>query len=239
MSLNRNLIVGIAAAVLLIGAYWMLVLSPKREEAAKLATQVEQAERDVQAAQSQLVEYRSAKDSYQSNYATVARLGKAVPEDDDVRSLVVQIESAAHHTKVDFRSINVGGSSSAPTPSTAPVAGAAAPPPGATVGEAGFVTMPFSFDFTGKFFRLSDFVSRLERFVALRNAKLDVTGRLLLVESLALQPSGEGFPYVDAEIGATSYLLPQTQGVTGGATPSGPAGTNVAAGAALTTTGAE
>ena len=239
MSLNRNqIIVGVVAAVALIAAYWMLVLSPKRDEAAKLAAQVDQVEQDVQAAQAQLATFREAKDSYKTNYATVARLGKAVPEDDDVRSLVVQLDSAANRTNVDFRSINVGGGS-APAAAGGAAGAGETPPPGAVVGEAGFVTMPFSFDFTGKFFRLSDYVSHLERFVALRNSKIDVTGRLLLVDSLSLQPSADGFPNVDAEIGATSYLLPKSQGATGGATPAGPAVTDQAASAALTTTGAE
>ena len=36
------------------------------------------------------------------------RLGKAVPADDDVRSLLVQLDDAAKRSKVDFHSINVG-----------------------------------------------------------------------------------------------------------------------------------
>ena len=37
-----------------------------------------------------------------ANYATVVRLGKAVPADDDVRSLIVQLDSAAERSNVDF-----------------------------------------------------------------------------------------------------------------------------------------
>ena len=43
----------------------------------------------------------------------VARLGKAVPADDDVRSLLVQLDSAAKRAKVDFRSITLSGGASA------------------------------------------------------------------------------------------------------------------------------
>ena len=40
----------------------------------------------------------------------MVRLGKAVPEDDDVRSLLVQIDAEAGGADVDFRTIQVGGS---------------------------------------------------------------------------------------------------------------------------------
>jgi hypothetical protein len=221
MTANRNVLIGVVAAVAVVAAYWMLVLSPKREEAASLSDKVTAVQQELTAAQAQLTQYRAAKDSYQSNYATVARLGKAVPEDDDMRSLMIQLDAAARDTEVDFRSIRIGQGSGA-AGADAAVTGAATPPPGATVGEAGFMTMPFSFDFKGRFFRLSDFMSRLERFVAVRNQRIDVTGRLLVLESVSLQPDSDGFPNIEAKIGATSYLLPPTQGLTGGATPQGP-----------------
>ena len=223
MTQRNQILIAVVAAVAAVGAYWMLVLSPKRDEASKLGAQITTSEQELQAAQTQLAQFRAAKDSYKANYATVARLGKAVPEDDDVRSLVVQLDSAANATEVDFRTIQIGTSSG--TSSSTPTAGAATPPPGASVGDAGFMTMPFTFDFKGKFFRLSDFMSQLERFVDVRNNRIDVTGRLLVLESLSLKPSQEGFPNIDAEIGATSYLLPPTQGLTAGATPAGPSAT--------------
>ena len=48
--------------------------------------------------------------------------------------------------------------------------------------------MPFSFAFKGSFFKLGKFFNRLDRFVAVRNAALDVTGRLLLLNCISLTP---------------------------------------------------
>ena len=48
--------------------------------------------------------------------------------------------------------------------------------------------MPFTFSFTGDFATLGDFFSRLERFVSLKGDKITVSGRLLRVESISLQP---------------------------------------------------
>jgi hypothetical protein len=169
--------------------------------------------------------YRKAREGYGSNYATVVRLGKAVPADDDTRSLLVQLDSAARSSGVDFRAISVGGAQAAPTPAAAGAPSASTPPPGAvSVGSAGFSAMPFTFSFRGSFFNMSEFFSRLERFVSVRNARMDVTGRLLRLESIVLKPDQEGFPSIRAEIGASSYLVPSSEGLTAGATPTGPNG---------------
>ena len=220
--LNPAVIAAIAALVLL-GGYYKMVLSPKREEASNLKAQVEQAQTDLAASQQTLAQYTKAKETYRASYATVARLGKAVPEDDDVRSLMVQLDAAAKKTGVDFRSIDIGQGGAASAPETAATgAPTAPPPPGASVGAAGFLTMPFKFAFRGKFFQMSDFLSELERFVKVSNEKIDVTGRLLLLDSVKLTPDATGYPQIKAEIGATSYLLPPTQGLTAGATVAGP-----------------
>ena len=67
------------------------------------------------------------------------------------------------------------------------------PPPGAvSVGTAGFTAMPFKFSFDGNFHNLSTFFSRLERFVTVSNDQVNVTGRLLRLESLTLKPDDAG-----------------------------------------------
>ena len=231
---NSILLVAVAAAAA-IGAYWMLVLAPKREEAVALDKQITTKQAALAQAEAEVATYEQARVNYKLNYTMVARLGKAVPPDDDVRSLLVQLNSAADRTGVDFRTINVGAGSGAPSagPDAAP-ATELAPPPGATsVGSAGFSTMPFTFGFKGNFFELGKFFDRMDRFVAVKNGNLDVTGRLLLLNSITLTPDGEkGFPMLTADVVASSYLLPATEGLTAGATPEGPAAANGAAPAA-------
>jgi hypothetical protein len=228
---RRNSMLLIAVAVVAaVGAYWMLVLSPKREEAAEIDKAIAAKEATLAQSQQEVATYEQARDAYKANYSMVARLGKAVPADDDVRSLMVQINSAADRAGVDFRTINIGGEgapSAGPGATGKQAAGAATPPPGASVvGTAGFSTMPFTFAFKGKFFNLGQFFNRLDRFVAVRNGGLDVTGRLLLLNSITLTPDGEkGFPTLQADVSASSYLLPAAEGLTGGATPTSPAGT--------------
>jgi Tfp pilus assembly protein PilO len=232
---SSKLLISVVVLLAAAGAYWFLLLAPKREEAATLATQVSQKEGEVMQAETLLSSYRTAAKTYKVNYATVARLGKAVPADDDVRSLVVQLEAAAADNKVDFRSITVGaGSSASGAPTTA--TGGAAPPPGAqTVGSAGFAVMPYTLTFEGDYLNLSKFFSELERFVKVSNKKLDVTGRLLRVENFTLTPSGDGYPRLAAQVGATTYLVPPTEGLTAGATPAAPAVADPSTTTAITT----
>jgi hypothetical protein len=268
------------------GGFYMLVLKPKREEASKLSGQLQSAQDRVAKARADLTTGQQARATYAANYATVARLGKAVPTGDDVPSLVFQLDTTARETGVDFRSVKLTAGTGASTQTTQTAAaaatsnsdqaagaksgaaksGAAAPaatpaatapatgtpaapaaptqaattslPPGAVVGPAGLSTMPFSFSFEGSFFRLSDFLTRIERYIKPRGSAVDVNGRLLLVDGIALNAAASGFPRMKASIAATAYLLPASQGLFGGASPAGPSAattTPVANGAGATT----
>ena len=238
MSRRNTMLLAAVAVLASVAAYWMLALSPKREQATKLSASISKQQGDLEAAKAELATYELAKAGYKANYTLIARLGKAVPADDDVRSLLIQINSAAGRSKVDFRTIAVGGNAAPPT--AAAGAGVAAPtPPGATaVGTAGFAQMPFTFSFKGSFFSLGDFLKRMDRFVSVKQQRMDVTGRLMVIDHVSLLPDPDGFPTMRAAINATTYLLPATQGLTAGATAAGPGtekGTTPAAPAASAT----
>ena len=246
MTTRDRIALTVVIAAVLVGGFWFLVLGPQRSRATKLGTQLNKEQQRLTAAQSEVTQSRAARAEYPVNYATVARLGKAVPSTDDVPSLVYQLSSTAQTTGVDFRTIKLQNASSgataapasatpAPAPgkastasasTTAPAAATQAAtatlPPGAVVGPAGFPTMPFSFTFEGSFFRLSSFFSRLERQIQSSRRGLSVRGRLLTVDGLALTAAGQGFPHMKAAVAATAYLLPADQGLTNGATPSTP-----------------
>ncbi|MFL5823361.1 MAG: type II secretion system protein GspM [Solirubrobacteraceae bacterium] len=237
------IVVGIVGVI---AACWLLVISPKRDQASHLETQIQTVQTSLSSAQSELSQAEAARSTFRSSYATLVRLGEAVPTDDNVPSLIYQIQSAASSTGVDFRGLTLnpagpGGPVAAapsPTPSTsssssttpaAPGAPAAASspavlPPGAAVGASGFPIEPFTFTFQGNFFHLANFFGRLQRFVVAAKERLAVSGRLLSLDAISLTPSPSGFPQIEASVSATTYLLPSGQGVLAGATPAGPAG---------------
>jgi hypothetical protein len=250
-SRDRILLLVLLGAGLMAG-FWFGVLAPKRSELAKLSADIRTEEQRLDQAKSAAAQSRAAKARYESDYETVARLGKAVPVDDDVPSLVYQLEDAADGAKIDFRSIKLsagatpkaettpaapaaaatGKSTAAGTgASTAPATAAAAAtlPPGASVGPAGFPTMPFAFTFDGSFFSMERFLRNVQQFIRLDGEDVRVRGRLLAIDGISLTASSQGFPRVKASLSATAYLVPAEQGLTGGATPQGPATTTTAA----------
>jgi hypothetical protein len=101
-----------------------------------------------------------------------------------------------------------GGSAEPAATSAAPATQAAAAtlPPGATVGSAGFPTMPFSFVFSGTFFDMERFFGDVQRFVRVDAKDLTVNGRLLSVDGFSLVAGPGGFPNVKANVVATAYL---------------------------------
>jgi hypothetical protein len=236
---NIRMLIGVALAAGAVFGYWHFLLAPKRAEADRLAVAHQAAEAEIAQSQATLAGYRKSRSGYYANYADVVRLGKAVPADDDVRSLILQLDTSASRSGVDFASLQLsGGGGSAPT-TTGGAAGTPATklPPGAVqVGSAGFSQMPFQFVFQGDFSSLEDLFGRMERLVTVKGSKLDVSGRLLRVESIQLAPGPGGFPDLAAQITASSYLAPAQQGLTAGATPAAPAGATAATTAAGTTT---
>ena len=221
MTRSNKILLSVVALGAAIAAFYFFVLSPKREEIAKFDTDIAAQKAEIEQARLTLAGYEEAKKSYKKNYATLARLGKAVPADDDVRSLMVQLEATADRSGVSFENIEMANNLGGGDPSAAaatPAAGQLAAAPG-TVPVAGGVlsAMPFSFSFTGSYFDLTAFFARLEHFVSLNNAKLDSTGRLMRLESISITPSSVGFPDMQAEINAATYLVPPVQGVEGGA----------------------
>jgi hypothetical protein len=114
------MVLGLAAMV---AAFWFLLLSPKKDDVASLKDKVTAAQVRLETAQASTQAASAAKARYATDYKVVANLGKAVPADDDVASLVYQLQVASEASDIDFESIKLTGASSA---ATAPVATPAA-----------------------------------------------------------------------------------------------------------------
>jgi Tfp pilus assembly protein PilO len=202
----RVLLAGVLA-VAAVGGYWKVVLAPKRAQAAELAQQVDTQKAQLAQTEGLIATYRNAKSDYHANYATVVRLGKAAPADDDTRSLVVQLDAAAKRSGVVFDNVDVAQSAS-PGATATTTDGAGSLAPGA-VNTGSYAVMPFSLSFGGDFDSLSGFFARLERFVTVQNDRIAVNGRLLRIESIDLQAGDKGWPGISAQIGASAYIVPE------------------------------
>jgi Tfp pilus assembly protein PilO len=229
------------AMVGVLGAFWFLAISPKHKDASTLSGQVSAAQTRLDTANAAVASASSAKAKYSSDYSTVAQLGKSVPVDDDVPSLVYQLQHAASANHIDLEQIKMTGSASAsaaPTGAAAAVASAtgstatpgtttattttSALPPGAAVGTAGFPTMPFAFSLNGSFSDMNRFLHSVNNLTQVNRDGILVRGRLLSTDGVVYTAGPKGFPDIQATMVVTSYLLPADEGLTAGATaPSG------------------
>ena len=112
------------------------------------------------------------------------------------------------------------------TANSAAGADAASGTAAAKSGAPGLDSVPLEFSFTGSFFDLADFFHRTKRFVRVANEKIKVQGRLMTIDGLTFQAAS--FPVIKAEVLATVYLSPKSEGTTAGATSEGPATTPAA-----------
>ena len=226
MTRTNQILIAVAATVAAAAAFYVLALGPKRDEIARIDGEISTKRTELTQAQQTLATYEQARHSYKRNYATLARLGKAVPGDDDVRSLLIQLESAAERTGVDFEKIELGSSlAGAPgatteTDVTAQTGQLASAPGAVEVAGGALSALPFNFSFTGGYFDLNTFFAKLEHFVTAKNNQLDTTGRLLRIESISITPSPAGFPEMQAQVGAATYIVPPVEGIEEAATPS-------------------
>ena len=251
-SVNRVIVAMLLAVALVVG-FWLLLLGPKRKEANELGTTVTSLQESLAVDRQHVDEALVARKGFPADYGQLVVLGKAVPADDDTASLLVQVNRIAARSGVRFQEITLNAAGSEEAGAVAPEAGAAAAPPsssnvaapteaaaatmplGASVGPAGLAVMPYSLKFTGNFARVADFIHGLDALVRTGESSVSVDGRLITVDGFSLGPqTGETFPHLEANFAVTTYLVPESQGITAGATPTAPVSVTGTPAAAVT-----
>jgi hypothetical protein len=257
-SSDRTILI-VIGIVGLLAAFWFLLLSPKREEASQLEEDVTALQLEVAEAEEAAASGAAAKKGFEANYRKLVSLGKAVPKDADTSNLLLELEVLADRSRVDFRGIELDDTAAAGASAAAAPAAPAAPAPpaegeseapaeegtttaavpteasaallpiGATVGSAGLPVMPYEMEFQGGFFEIADFFGRIDGLVDAGNKDTAVSGRLMTINGFSFTAGAEGFPSLQANLEVSSYLTPADQGITAGATATGPATTTTAA----------
>ncbi len=177
---GRDRMVLIAVVVVaVLGAAWMLVVSPERQQASQLGTQVAAAQAQLASAEGKVSSARAAQSQYAAAYASVVNLGKAVPPSQEVPALIDQLSAGIQREErrllIDHGS--GGGSSTRRAPPLAAHAPASR-------------QLPFTFTFEGSYFDLERLFSQLTDFATLTTSgDLQVSGRLLTVQSVKLAPA--------------------------------------------------
>jgi type IV pilus assembly protein PilO len=150
------ILVGIALVAVVLVA-WFMLISPLRTKIADTTAQVQVQQKNLAAAKVKLAKMEETKLQAEKNQGRLIELYKMVPTQDEIPSLLLQIENLA---------IESGIKALGMTPSKATSSGS-------------FQVVSVQLQFTGKYFDVNDFVYRLEQLVA-------QPGRLLAVKDVNL-----------------------------------------------------
>ena len=192
-------IITAVVAVVLIVAWYFLLLSPARAKLSDLDSQVQAQQAALATAQQDVARLESYKKTAPQSRAEIVRLGKMLPQSEGIPSLIIELTKTADASGVDLNSISRGATQ-----------------PGTPFG-----LQSVSLQVTGRFFDIEDFLYRMETYVAFRNASFRVTGRLLEIQNLTM--SGSGAATTDGSVSPLSVSVALNAYLWAGA-PAGPAG---------------
>jgi Tfp pilus assembly protein PilO len=170
----------VAAVVVSLVAGWLVLISPKRSEAAKVQTEIESVRSEIALAHAaQAPKPRTPA----IRVADLFNLSRAMPSSIDIPGVLLQLSHVAKETGVSFQSI---------TPHQPVVLGA-------------YQQIPIDLVFEGRFYDLADFLYRLRNLVAVHGGGLHATGRLFTVDSISFDQGTLSFPQVRATLSVSAY----------------------------------
>jgi Tfp pilus assembly protein PilO len=169
--------------VVLALAGWFLLVRPKRADAARYEAQIADVRKEIEdrRAASKARQVRAAVKT-----ADLFRLAKAMPAEEDMAAIILELNEVATDAGIMFESI---------TPQPA-------------LGGDGFRALPITLVFRGNFYTLSDFLFRLRQLVQVRDGELKATGQLFSVDTLSFtEDTEQKFPFIRAELIVNAFVF--------------------------------
>jgi Tfp pilus assembly protein PilO len=181
-------IIAAVVAVVLIVAWYFLLLSPTLSKISDTNTQITSAQTALDTAKMNVARLETYKKTAPQSREEIVRLGKMLPTSEGIPSLIIELTKTASASGVDLLSITRGSSQ--------------------TGSPFGIQTVQLSV--SGRFFDVEDFLYRMESYVAFRNAEFRAEGRMLEVTQLgmtggAAAADGTTAP-LTVSIGISAYL---------------------------------
>jgi Tfp pilus assembly protein PilO len=216
---QRMMIGTILAGAALLAALWLLAIAPKRTESAAVKANVATQQQRLDAARTQLATYQSARKQYPGLLVELRGLDKAVPARGQVSALLRQLQKRAKASKSMLRLVSLDSTAAVPVATTPGAAPAAPLTPGAMLGTGGLAKLPFSFEYSGRYFDLVHILAAARRTVSVKSGDLKIKGRLVTIEALSFQPSTPGSKLITANVSGTAYIAAAPPTPTAPATP--------------------
>jgi type IV pilus assembly protein PilOP len=190
------IVVGLALVIVAVVGYFALV-RPKQAENARLDEEIAELQTKVDAA---LAATRQRRPGTVIRVADIFELSKAMPGKDDMPGIILELNSIATASGIQFLSITPKGA----------------------IDKQTYRALPISLTFEGNYFDLTDFLFRLRNLVAVRDGRLRATGRLFTLDALDMHEAQAGFPQIEAVLTISAYAY---GGATSAAAPPAPEAT--------------
>jgi hypothetical protein len=231
MEQNTKTALAVIAIIVAAAAFWLLLLSPKRDKASELSEQVSVAKVSLNTEKARAAEGLAAKKEFRRDYQQLILLGKAVPTEAETASLLVQLNALGRSTSTPFLGMasETEGSeeAEATTATGAPAETTVSdePPLASEVGPAGLRAMPMKLGYAGGYFALAELLKHVDGMVTTKHGRVAADGRLVTIDNFLLEPmdNAVNFRIVGGLVNVTSYTTPPDQGLTAGASLAGPA----------------
>jgi Pilus assembly protein, PilO len=173
--------IGIGFTLVIAAMGWFLLVSPQRSRASELDEKIASVEQQITAARAAQMQ---AADAKPIRSADLFRLTKAMPSDNDIPGVLLELSRIASETGIVFEQIV----------------------PQATLAAGEMRAQPIDLTFEGNFYSLSDFLYRVRNLVSVQRGRLIANGRLFSVEKLQFSEAPSGFPNIRANLTLSAFL---------------------------------
>ena len=180
LSPRGMLAIAIVAPLVLIVAGWMMLVGPQRSKASQAAVAVAAAQTQYD---TQKAAIAHAPKQQPIRVADIFRLIKAMPDQQNMSDIILELNQVAVESGISFDSIV----------------------PGQLTGGAGYQAQQIQLTFSGSFYGLADFLYRLRNLVSVHKGTLQATGRLFSVQQLAFTEGKPAFPQITAQLTLDAY----------------------------------
>jgi len=194
----------VPALLLLALVGYFFLIKPKQDAAGRLSDEI--AELETQVAVAMAAQRQPQGDESAIQVADVFRVTKAMPDDDDMPGIILELNSVAAASGIEFVSI---------APQSAAV-------------RSSYTALPINLSFEGNYYDLTDFLFRLRNLVNVRDGELEADGRLYSLDTLSMQEGPGGFPEIAASLTVTAFYYSTTPPAAPAA-PAAPATTDTSA----------
>jgi Pilus assembly protein, PilO len=194
---SQKAVAGLIVGLVLLAAVasYFLLIGPQRSKASDLQKEAEAARQELTRLRALSLESRQTQPI---RVADLFRLTKAIPNDVDMPGMILELNRIARETGIRFDSIT---------------------PQAAADSTNGYQVVPINLVFQGNYFELSDFLFRVRSLVGVRGGRLDATGRLFVVDSVAFSEGMKKFPQIQATLTVSAFVYGASTAAPAPATP--------------------